>query len=265
MSNYKLPEQSTQAISPFDGIRQIDEQGFEYWSARDLMPLLGYTQWRRFEETINRAKISFENLKGSIDGHFTHLPGVASGRGRFGDNYQLSRYACYLVAMNGDPRKPEIAQAQAYFVIKTREAEVQQPQPQPMTQIQILLATVSQLAEQEQRTLELERRQQQTEEAIAQIFRERLEATERLNALPKPTVETPSVTPRQLVRRAVNEFCTRTGASQQDIWKKLYKELYYRCGVSVNTRKRTDKQSKLDLLSDVEMNQLYAITIELLV
>ena len=95
----------------------------KYWLARELQPLLGYTQWRRFEETIERAKLACQNSGVNQQEHFIHLPGSATGKGRFGDNYQLTRYACYLTAMNGDPRKPEIAAAQTYFAIKTRMAE----------------------------------------------------------------------------------------------------------------------------------------------
>jgi hypothetical protein len=117
-----------QSNSPFDSIKRIDREGSEYWLARELMKLLGYIKWQRFENAIERSKISLKNSNGNPDEHFTHLPGEVSGKGRFGDNYKLSRYGAYLLAMNGDPRKPEIAQAQAYFVIKTREAETVIPQ-----------------------------------------------------------------------------------------------------------------------------------------
>jgi hypothetical protein len=117
-----------QSKSPFDSIKRIDREGCEYWMARELMKLLGYVKWQRFEDAIERSKISLKNSNGNPDEHFTHLPGAVSGKGRFGDNYKLSRYAAYLLAMNGDPRKPEIAQAQSYFVVKTREAETVIPQ-----------------------------------------------------------------------------------------------------------------------------------------
>lgn len=113
----------TGSTNPFDEIKQVDENGNEYWLARQLQPLLGYTQWRRFEETIERAKLACQNSGVNQQEHFIHLPGLATGKGRFGDNYQLTRYACYLTAMNGDPRKPEIAAAQTYFAVKTRMAE----------------------------------------------------------------------------------------------------------------------------------------------
>lgn len=128
-------QQHSQSQSPFDSIRHFDEQGSEYWLARDMMKLLGYIKWQKFEDAIERAKISLQNSEGNPDKHFIHLPGRVSGKGRFGDDYKLSRYAAYLISLNGDPRKPEIAQAQAYFVVKTREAETVIPQQQDELEI----------------------------------------------------------------------------------------------------------------------------------
>lgn len=108
--------------SPFDSIRHQDEQG-EYWMGRELMPLLEYVKWQRFNEAIERAKISCSVAGFSIEENFIHLPGSVSAKGRLGDNYKLSRYACHLIAMNGDVRKEAIASAQSYFSIKTHEAE----------------------------------------------------------------------------------------------------------------------------------------------
>ncbi len=117
----------------FDSIRHLDDDGNEYWLARELMPLLGYQLWQRFEGVIERATACLDNIGAVKTLHINHLSGMISGDGRFGDNYKLSRYACYLIAMNGDPRKPKIAAAQAYFVVKAREAELLQavPAPQP--------------------------------------------------------------------------------------------------------------------------------------
>jgi DNA-damage-inducible protein D len=116
--------------SPFDAIRRTDEHG-EYWSARDLMPLLGYTKWERFEDAIDRARISMQSVGDDPDVHASRYREAVATSGRAPDtarvNYKLSRHGCYVVAMNGDVRKAEIAAAQAYFAVKTREAETKRP------------------------------------------------------------------------------------------------------------------------------------------
>ncbi len=145
--------------SPFDQIKQVDTDGNEYWLARELMPILGYQQWRQFEDAISRAIAACSNIEQESEKHFLRLTAKSTG-GRPRDDFKLSRYGCYLTAMNGDPRKPEIAAAQSYFVVKTREAETQ-TQLKAMTQIQLLAALAQQLAEQEQHLLE--QQQQQTQ------------------------------------------------------------------------------------------------------
>jgi DNA-damage-inducible protein D len=143
--------------SPFDGIRHIDDQGQEYWIARELMPLLGYSRWNEFKPVIERAILACKNTGNNVEVNFSGS--TLKSQGRPGQDYKLSRYAGYLTAMNGDPRKPEIAAAQSYFVVKTREAETQS-ESKDMTQIQLLAAIAQQMAEQEQRLLE--QQQQQT-------------------------------------------------------------------------------------------------------
>lgn len=111
----------------FDSIKQINPYGVEYWSARDLMPLLGYDKWQRFEDAIRRAKVSCEQTGNVVGDHFTGAgKPITGGKGAVQNvkDYYLSRLAGYLIAMNGDPRKPEIAAAQAYFIISTRENEL---------------------------------------------------------------------------------------------------------------------------------------------
>ncbi len=114
---------TTGVTSPFDAIRRVTPEGREYWSARDLMPLLGYSIWRDFANAIDRARIAAKNAGYSLEDNFAGARKVSGQRGPAGEDVHLSRYACYLIALNGDPRKPEIAAAQTYFVIKTREAE----------------------------------------------------------------------------------------------------------------------------------------------
>jgi DNA-damage-inducible protein D len=122
----KITQFQAAAPSPFDSIKQTRPDGTPFWSARDLMPLLGYAEWRKFEGAIERAKISADN---SNIPSVSHIVGAAKlvkrpqGGGNMQEDYDLTRFGAYLVAMNGDPRKPEIAAAQAYFVVKTREAE----------------------------------------------------------------------------------------------------------------------------------------------
>jgi BRO family, N-terminal domain len=110
--------------SPFDSIRHSDEGGKEFWSARELMILLGYARWNEFAKVVKRSSISCGNSGNSIAEHFSGTTRrIESKAGRAGEDWKLSRFACYLIAQNGDPEKPEIAAAQSYFAIKTREAE----------------------------------------------------------------------------------------------------------------------------------------------
>ncbi|EGD24693.1 phage antirepressor KilAC domain-containing protein [Prescottella equi] len=107
--------------SPFDQLRQVRSDRTEFWSARDLMPLLGYDRWDHVPAVIERAKASATATGHEADHLFR--PSTEKSGGRPRENYELARFACYLVAMNGDPRKPEVAAAQTYFAIRTREAE----------------------------------------------------------------------------------------------------------------------------------------------
>ena len=114
--------------SPFDQIKTATPDGNEFWSARDLMPLLGYSTWQKFKEAVERGKAAARNQGADTSAIFAASGKKAGAIGRPREDYNLTRYAAYLVAMNGDPRKPEVAAAQSYFAIRTREAEVLQVQ-----------------------------------------------------------------------------------------------------------------------------------------
>lgn len=112
---------STTYGSPFNAIRKVREDGSEYWSARDLMPLLGYDNWQNFAQALDRAKLAVEAQGNDVTRLFTDASKKTAGRPQA--DVELTRFAAYQVAMCGDPRKPEVAAALAYFAIRTREAE----------------------------------------------------------------------------------------------------------------------------------------------
>lgn len=132
---------TNQADSPFDSIRRYRADGSEFWDARELMKLLGYAKWERFADAIDRAKTSCE-ISGNDWSVNASQRWEASGKTER-ETVHLSRFACYLIAQNGDSRKPEIAMAQSYFAVKTREAEVIVPaQEQEILKLKIELAKI---------------------------------------------------------------------------------------------------------------------------
>lgn len=103
------------------------QDGIEYWLARELQHLLGYTQWRNFERVIEDAKAACEKVGGRVKDHFadaSKMVEIGSGTARRVGDVALTRYACYLIAQNGDPRKAEIAFAMTYFAVQTRKQEL---------------------------------------------------------------------------------------------------------------------------------------------
>ena len=121
----------------FDDIKHIDENGNEFWYARELQKILGYTQWRRFENVIDKAKVSCKNAGTSEIEHFAGA-GKLSKRANNAEieikDYKLTRYACYLIAQNGDPRKEVIALAQTYFAVQTRKQEISEKEYSMLTE-----------------------------------------------------------------------------------------------------------------------------------
>lgn len=117
----------------FDQIKKVNEYGSEYWSARELYKILGYTEYGKFTPAIERAKSACNGSRQAVADHFAHVSemikiatGTEKETFREIEDYRLSRYACYLIAQNGDSRKEEIALAQTYFAIQTRKQEIRE-------------------------------------------------------------------------------------------------------------------------------------------
>ena len=122
MANLSVPE-----YKGFEDIKQIREDGEEFWSARDLSRVLEYTQWRNFSKVIDKAMLACKNSGYKLSDHFadfSKMVEIGSGAHRSKIDYELTRYACYLIVQNGDPRKETIALGQSYFAIQTRRQEV---------------------------------------------------------------------------------------------------------------------------------------------
>ncbi|WP_291520931.1 DNA damage-inducible protein D [Acidithiobacillus sp.] len=111
----------------FEEVRQFDEDGNEFWSARDIAPLLEYQDWRNFMQVVDKARLACEQSGRPVADHFgdvTKMVGIGSGAQRPVPDVHLSRYACYLIVQNGDPAKPVIANGQTYFAMQTRRQEL---------------------------------------------------------------------------------------------------------------------------------------------
>jgi len=121
----------------FEDIKHIDENGIEFWYARELMPILQYSNWQNFEKIIDKAKISCENSGISVFEHFIDVNKL-SKRANNAEveikDYELTRYACYLIAQNGDSRKKVIALAQTYFAVQTRKQEITEKEYSMLTE-----------------------------------------------------------------------------------------------------------------------------------
>ena len=118
---------SPQEASPFERIRQVDPDDYEFWSARDLMPVLEYVSWQKFKNVLLKAQIACENSGHDPTDHFIHavkMVAIGSDAKREVEDMHLSRYACYLIVQNADPNKQVVALGQTYFAVQTRRQEI---------------------------------------------------------------------------------------------------------------------------------------------
>jgi DNA-damage-inducible protein D len=118
---------ANQYHATFEGARQVDEDGNEFWFARDLAPLLDYQQWRNLMQVIDKARQACEKSGRAVADHFADISkmvDIGSGAQREVADVRLSRYACYLIVQNGDPTKPVIANGQTYFAMQARRQEL---------------------------------------------------------------------------------------------------------------------------------------------
>ena len=127
MNDIEIKENNNDDYKMFEDIKHIDEDGVEYWYARELQILLTYKRWDRFEDVIEKAKIACKKSKEIVTNHFSQVGKtikMPKNAEKIIIEYKLTRYACYLIAMNGDSTKPVIAKAQTYFAIQTRKQEL---------------------------------------------------------------------------------------------------------------------------------------------
>ncbi len=117
----------SETTTTFENIKHIDENNNEFWYARELMVALEYKKWEKFNNVINNSKIACENSQNLVDDHFLQvgkMVSIGSGAKRKQIDYKLSRYACYLIVQNADPKKEAVALGQTYFAVQTRKQEI---------------------------------------------------------------------------------------------------------------------------------------------
>jgi paraquat-inducible protein B len=261
--------------SAFESIRRNDEQGNEFWDAREFQPVLGYARWGDFKPVIERAKTACVNTGNNATIHFSGA--CLKTQGRPSENYNLSRYGCYLVAMNGDPRKPEIAAAQSYFAIKTHESERRVDDSnamlaQLMAQSQLIMAQSQQMIMQIAAIT-----QQQSAQLVAvdnrltNIESAREEAIASLDKVPTPVVEAEVLTTRAKVNRLVRDYSGATSIEFREVWRRVYREFKDRYHIDLRQRAKNAeaatgrKFTSLDVCEQLgKIEELYAVAFEVL-
>jgi hypothetical protein len=270
----QLESEGSKLASPFDGIRRVDELELEYWSARDLMPLLGYPRWPDFQQAIERAKASCQNACNPVSEHFRGLTLEIIGAGRPKQDCHLSRYAAYLVAQNGDPRKPEIAAAQSYFIAKTREAET----------------SAHLLEDVELKKLELMNENIRLRIQLAEVMKDVIKPDAEVTPfVPRivptltkeqcPPVQLPAVSTRtqinniaqrqimikreQLLAQGILPADASKNAAQY-VWRRINKEFRDRYHLDLKARTRKDKKTRLEVAEEIsKLPELYSLVVAL--
>lgn len=140
MSELPLKREYQHVMERLEALRRVSRKGSEYWLAREIQSVLGYADWRNFQNVIEKARSSMEANAVPASHHiveFDELMGPGKGGRPQEGNYFLSRAACYLMAMNGDPSKVQIAAAQAYFAVQTRAREIESSRSEDQKRLQL--------------------------------------------------------------------------------------------------------------------------------
>ncbi len=138
--NLSVPVDPQPKGKSFEQLKRVNQHGAEYWSAHDLREMLGYNHWRSFDKAITKAITSCQQSGNDPEHHFAHArKPIVGGKGAVQEvaDFDLSRFACYLIAQNGDPRKPEIAFAQKYFAVQTRRQELSDEYQQDLERLEL--------------------------------------------------------------------------------------------------------------------------------
>lgn len=137
----------SECIAGFEAAKQLSQEGVEFWMARTFMKLLAYASWDKFEGVVERARNAAKSAGAPVDNHFSRTGNmvlIGSGAEREKGDWYLSRYACYLIAMNADANKAEVGYAMTYFAVKTRRQEMQEQQElsEEQKRLQLRLRTI---------------------------------------------------------------------------------------------------------------------------